>query len=69
MDGGIEGSLIIDDDDSYEMKRSKIHKALIDANWDQFLAKELVGLRVWELQQYMSAYGIKRPRKMKEPKR
>jgi hypothetical protein len=66
MGGNIEGSLIIDDDDSFEMKRCKLIKALTDSNWDQFLAKELVGLKVMELQHLVLAYGIRRPRKLKE---
>ena len=65
MGGNIEGSLIIDDDDSFEMKRCKLIKALTDSNWDQFLAKELVGMKVGQIQQAMFDYEIRRPRKPK----
>mgnify|MGYP006451369807 CR=1 FL=1 len=66
MGGYIEGSLIIDSDDSYEMKRSKLIKALTDSGWDQFLTRELVGMTLGQVQQAMFDYGIRRPRKLKE---
>ena len=66
MGGYIEGSLIIDDDDSFEMKRSKLIKALTDSGWDQFLTRELVGMTLGQVQQAMFDYGIRRPRKLKE---
>ncbi|MBT7538340.1 MAG: hypothetical protein HN683_03295, partial [Gammaproteobacteria bacterium] len=61
MGGYIEGSLIIDSDDSYEMKRSKLIKALTDSGWDQFLTRELVGMTLGQVQQAMFDYGIRRP--------
>jgi hypothetical protein len=54
-------SLVIDQTDSYEMKRSKMYKALVDTKFDKFLASELVGLRIYEFQHLMAEYKIKRP--------
>jgi len=54
-------SLAIDQNDSYEMKRSKLYKALVDSNFDKLLASELVGLRIYEFQYLMAEYKIKRP--------
>jgi|TARA_R110000868_G_scaffold399546_1_gene673371 hypothetical protein len=65
MGGNIEGSLIIDSDDSYEMKRSKLIKALTDSGWDKFLTRELVGMTLGQIQQAMFDYEIRRPRKPK----
>jgi hypothetical protein len=55
------GSLVIDQNDSYEMTRSKLYKALVDSNFDKFLASELLGLKIYETQRLMSEYQIKRP--------
>jgi len=54
-------SLVIDQNDSYEMTRSKLYKALVDSNFDKFLASELLGLKIYETQRLMSEYRIKRP--------
>jgi hypothetical protein len=56
-------TLVIDQTDSYEMKRSKMHKALVDSNFDKFLASELTGMRIYEFQYLMAEYKIKRPYK------
>lgn len=54
-------SLVITPTDSYEMTRSKLYKALVDSKFDKFLASELVGLKVYEVQYLMAQYQIKRP--------
>jgi hypothetical protein len=54
-------SLVIDQNDSYEMTRSKLYKALVDSNFDKFLASEMLGLKIYETQRLMSEYQIKRP--------
>jgi hypothetical protein len=55
------GSLVIDQNDTYEMTRSKLYKALVDSNFDKFLASELLGLKIYETQRLMAEYQIKRP--------
>jgi hypothetical protein len=54
-------SLVIDQNDSYEMTRSKLYKALVDSNFDKFLASEMLCLKIYETQRLMSEYQIKRP--------
>jgi len=53
-------SLVIDQNDSYEMTRSKLYKALMDTNFNKSLTGELIGKKVYEVQYLMSEYQIKR---------